>query len=350
MGPRNLGRQFWRGNVRLIACSAGASRAGAAPGNCTNIFSLPEYDVLSRRSITAAASLVIVPCSIYGSAHAQFQPGELFTYSQVSWTGPLVPGSGAELIQTRFDFCYPNGYLEVGVPGAGGYSMIFTGPLSVRAYLPASGSYGPLTSDVLDPQSSSAGTFGGLVVALQLNVDFGDAGYLLGATGISFGDLRLVGMSAVDNWSVYDRLTVHQLLDIANDRLGHSLALYDYEEIGSLTDAVTRAFENGQPSQFAQDHLRIEPPGDFDRDGDADGADFLKWQRAVGSADSIVDDNRDGLVDGWDLAIWASGFVATASGSSVSVPEPPVWAVAAIGLAPICRQRRKVGRVKAMRL
>ena len=35
-----------------------------------------------------------------------------------------------------------------------------------------------LTSDLLDPTSSSAGEFGGSVVALRINVDFSDAGLL----------------------------------------------------------------------------------------------------------------------------------------------------------------------------
>ena len=44
--------------------------------------------------------------------------------------------------------------------------------------------------------------------------------------------------------------------------------------------------------------------GDFDRDGTVDGADLLKWQRAVDMDDSTVDANDDGIVDGEDLAIW----------------------------------------------
>lgn len=294
--------------------------------------------------IFSVAATVVLLCVTSSRAPAQFQPGEFITHSQVSWGGPLVPGGGAELIQKRFDYVYTQGYLEVGIPGPAGHSMIFTGPLSVRAYLPASGLYGWLSEDSLDSSSSSAGTFGGLVVALQLNVDIGDAGYLVGSANTSFGEFRLVNMSIVNlqgfshNYSEYDRLTIRQFLNIANGRLGRAGG--DLEEIGTLADAVTLAFENGQPSQFAQDHLRIEPPGDFDKDGDADGGDFLKWQRALGSADSMVDGNADGLVDGWDLTIWASNFGAAASGSSASVPEPATWALAAMSLAPLGRRRR----------
>jgi ELWxxDGT repeat protein len=53
-------------------------------------------------------------------------------------------------------------------------------------------------------------------------------------------------------------------------------------------------------------------PGDFDLDGVADGSDFLAWQRALGStatpAGSGVDGDASGRVDGDDLLIWQNAF------------------------------------------
>ena len=74
---------------------------------------------------------------------------------------------------------FPSG-VEVGVPGAAGFSMIFTDELAVFAYLPQLAIEGVLTSDQLDPTTSSSGSFGGDVLALALNIGLSDAGVLGG--------------------------------------------------------------------------------------------------------------------------------------------------------------------------
>jgi hypothetical protein len=65
--------------------------------------------------------------------------------------------------------------------------------------------------------------------------------------------------------------------------------------------------------------------GDFDEDGDVDGADFLTFLRNFGKSDGVGfgdgDANLDGTVDGTDLSILESMFGAVAGGTQ-SVPEP----------------------------
>jgi len=58
--------------------------------------------------------------------------------------------------------------------------------------------------------------------------------------------------------------------------------------------------------------------GDFDTDGDVDGADFLKWQRDLG--------------DATNLALWEGNFGATAaaSASASAVPEPSSFLLAVV--------------------
>lgn len=60
--------------------------------------------------------------------------------------------------------------------------------------------------------------------------------------------------------------------------------------------------------------LNINPSGDFNQDGDVDGADFLALQRGMGikSGASITngDANRDGAVNILDVVIWKSQFAA----------------------------------------
>ena len=55
-------------------------------------------------------------------------------------------------------------------------------------------------------------------------------------------------------------LSLRQFLAYANLQLG-DVTLPEWDKVSLLADAVSTAFESGQPSQFAQDHLRL--PGDF---------------------------------------------------------------------------------------
>ena len=67
-------------------------------------------------------------------------------------------------------------------------------------------------------------------------------------------------------------------------------------------------------------------PGDFDSDGDVDGADFLVWQRTFGGsaipAGAGADSNGDGIVDAADLANWVSHYYQSVQSNSSAVPEP----------------------------
>jgi hypothetical protein len=74
---------------------------------------------------------------------------------------------------------------------------------------------------------------------------------------------------------------------------------------------------------------------DFDDDGDVDGADFLVWQRNVGTATGatreIGDANADGAVDAADLAAWRNMF-PTAVAAAAAIPEPCSLAIAYLAL------------------
>jgi hypothetical protein len=307
---------------RAFSCAAWYAEATPHPGW--------EKAMLSRKAIAAA---VVLFCAVLnGEVRAQFQPGEFVTYSQGSWGGTPSPGNAAQLLADRFDIVYGFGAVEVGISGSAGFSLIFSWVGAVLNYLPSSGSPAPLNADLLDPTSTASGVFGGYVLALQLDVDFNDAGYLNGSSGIPFADLILVGTA----YPLLNGLSVREYLAEANGFLGANPAPYTYDDIATLTEDVTRAFEGGTPTQFAQDHLRIPGlPGDFNHDDIVDAADYVVWRKGI--AVGPTDDNYN---------LWRANFGQTAGsgatfhlaagdspGANHAVPEPASVVLAALAIS-----------------
>lgn len=84
--------------------------------------------------------------------------------------------------------------------------------------------------------------------------------------------------------------------------------------------------------------------GDFDSDGDVDGADFVAWQThyplASGATLSDGDANNDGIVDGTDFALWQGKF-PTAPASVTAIPEPAAWILTGLGSLTLVRRGRR---------
>lgn len=184
------------------------------------------------------------------SAPAAFGPGRHLSYSQGGWGAPPNGNNPASTLANNFSAVYPNG-VEVGIPGSDGFSMKFRGAKNVEAYLPAGGPPNPLNADLLDPTKSASGVFGGQVLALQLNVDFNNAGIVQG-TGGSIAGLRL----ANTNTSL-DGKTISEILAAANAALGEGPlpADYTYPLLNELIQNLNVAFDGGIPSPWAFDHL-----------------------------------------------------------------------------------------------
>ncbi|HKQ37240.1 MAG TPA: thrombospondin type 3 repeat-containing protein [Verrucomicrobiae bacterium] len=188
------------------------------------------------------------PC-ILGTPGCGWKAGDLVTYSQTTWSDDPT---ATDILFNNFDAVYfgAGGDLEVGIPGSGGFSMVFLMASDVANYLPAVGPPGPLAADHLNSTTTSSGSFGGNVVALALNVDFSDAGVLVGASGLAFGDLRLCNQSSGPN-----DLTVREVLAIANTLLGGGAAPYTIAQVDALLQQLNVTFGGGQLTTFAQENL-----------------------------------------------------------------------------------------------
>lgn len=86
----------------------------------------------------------------------------------------------------------------------------------------------------------------------------------------------------------------------------------------------------------------LRPAGDFDSDGDVDGADFVAWQThfpmASGADWTEGDADSDGDVDGADFVIWQTNFPFTPS--AATVPEPSTIALALLSVPAFFALRR----------
>jgi len=218
--------------------------------------------MLNRPALPTVLATVLFCTTISNEAlAAPFQVGEFLTYDQSSWGSLSTDAS--DLLLDKFFTVYTNG-IEVGIRGVGGNSMIFNSPESVLDYMPTSGPAYPLDNDLVDPTSTSSGEFGAYVLAITLTVDFNDAGFLEGSTGIRFGDLTMVNLGTVltgdgvlQDFSYLNGLSVRQVLAVASTCLGDGFCANTPEGMSYIALHLSEAFDNGTPTQFAQDHLRL---------------------------------------------------------------------------------------------
>jgi hypothetical protein len=85
--------------------------------------------------------------------------------------------------------------------------------------------------------------------------------------------------------------------------------------------------------------------GDFDGDGDVDGADFVAWQTnfptASGATLAQGDADGDGDVDGADFVVWQTNFPFTPGPGASPVPEPNALILLSLACAWVAWRQRK---------
>jgi hypothetical protein len=208
-----------------------------------------------NRLVVGMSCVMLMLVSAGGAKAGSFKSGQFVTGTQGDWG---AGGGAAALLAADYNTVYAltNGILIVGVENTTGqFSMYFTSVGAVQAYLPATGIIGQLTATLVNPALTPAGIFGGDVVALSLNRDFSNAGFLHGTSSIPFGDLILTNFSL--NLSGLNGLTVSQFLGVANTCLGGGSCPYSLDNIAEITDDLNDSFPGGTPSAFADSNLAL---------------------------------------------------------------------------------------------
>jgi formylglycine-generating enzyme len=82
-------------------------------------------------------------------------------------------------------------------------------------------------------------------------------------------------------------------------------------------------------------------PGDFDSDGDVDGADFVIWQTnfpaSSGHSLATGDADVDGDVDGADFVVWQTNFPHSSGSGASPVPEPATLLIGLLAIGGLAR-------------
>jgi hypothetical protein len=146
--------------------------------------------------------------------------------------------------------------------------------------------------------------------------------------------------------------TVPAVLNAANTapfRVGHRGG--NQSSVGGWVGGIDDARVYDQTLTAAEVQALLAPvtqphAGDFDLDGDVDGADFVAWQTnfptASGATRAQGDADSDGDVDGADFVVWQTNFPFTPGPGAAPVPEPHTILLVGIGSVLALASRRKL--------
>jgi hypothetical protein len=236
-------------NVPVTASDVNGGANGGTITNCAHlngdglsvtVGGFTFADFVPPVDLTACKQLTV------GSA----TPPHFTTYTQGGWGADPHGNNAGQLLTSNFGTVYPGGSVVVGNSG-GNYHMAFTSASAINTYLPAGGTAGALTANLTNPTSSSAGIFGGQVLALELNVDFSNAN----VTDPGFGNLTLCGLPA----SSLNGQTVSQILAAMNTALGGGALPAGYSfggnnpatSLSQLATDLNSSWDGGNSGAFA---------------------------------------------------------------------------------------------------
>ncbi len=154
------------------------------------------------------------------------------TYTQGGWgsKGNSTPGKIRDL---NFSTVFPTG-LVIGST----YKLTLTSALAVQNFLPQGGTAAAFNANYTNPTSTSAGVLGGQMVALKLNIAYGDAGKL-GTNANKFSELVIAT-------GPFTGKTVAEFFALAETAIGGgSLNGFTFSQFNEAATALNENFDNG---------------------------------------------------------------------------------------------------------
>ena len=235
-------------SVRQFLSTANTALGGGSTG--FTFEDLDDLTVLLVSAFLGGSPSTFAQTSLVNGSSCGWQNGDLITYTQAAWgTG----GAAALILQNSYPTVYASVNYIFQIGSSSGFIAQWTDPTILGAYLPAPGPAAALSAYTADATSTASGIFGGNVAALKLNIDFGDAGILVGNIPVKFGDLTLCGLST--SLAGLNGTSVRSFLDAANTALGGVATPFSITDLNILATDVDGAFSGGTVSAFAQAHL-----------------------------------------------------------------------------------------------
>jgi glucose/arabinose dehydrogenase len=241
--------------------------------------------------------------------------------------------SAADLGNTIVDFGFPSTYEQYRT----GVTIGTTGVLPLETFQPIPQPNGAEAEGVneivfappLFPEPLVNGLFAGF------HGRFGQAGAANEENPVAFVDL--------------DDLSQFHFVPNSDPSVGHLDGLAATTDTLYLADISSHGGFSGSAQNSGKIYAikSLIAAGDYDRDGDVDGRDLLRWQRELGSSTPAfagADGDGSGLVDAADLEVWRAAFPSAGLASlQPAIPEPSTAFLAVLGAGAALNQRRLRG-------
>ena len=284
-----------------VALDTGWSIVGAnSPGSIAQLFEGPN---VANPTYTVASSSSTSIGSVYSADATEFgnDPFDL-TFEYTDPTAGIVQGT----VTYTEPLVENNIVLQIDpTTGAGQLANTSRFPQQIEAY-----------------RITSAD--GSLIEGNWSSFDDNNVGGAFGWSEVAGADANTLFEVNEDSTTLFDSVTT----DNPSDGFG----IGNIFSVGAAEDLVLEFLIAGDDEfttgKVVYGDLLLGAPagdGDFDADGDVDGADFLAWQRTDGTADGLLD---------WQVNYPAAALAASSAASAV--PEPTsvaLLALSALGLA-----------------
>jgi hypothetical protein len=136
------------------------------------------------------------------------------------------------------------------------------------------------------------------------------------------------------------------ITNTTGDNIPTALNYFMFRIDGTSSNSGDKTIDNLIVATTFNEAAAVAHPGDFDSDGDVDGADFVAWQTnfplASGATLGQGDADADGDVDGADFVVWQTNFPFTPGPGASPVPEPATWLLMGLTLPALALLRRKL--------